>query len=165
MLVFFVVPVRLRAKYVGWLVVGGAVVMWACHFMPDIAHVAHLGGCLVGWIYARQLGFGNPWWIQRRLMERRQREERLNRMSPDQYMTEEIDPILDKDRPGRHPLADPAASAASWSAAAIRFPRRIRTFPSGELDRARRGWSPRPGACPHGAGSSFAGVAGGFSTA
>jgi len=96
MLVFFVVPVRLRAKYVGWLVVGGAVVMWACHFMPDIAHVAHLGGCLVGWIYARQLGFGNPWWIQRRLMERRQREERLNRMSPDQYMTEEIDPILDK---------------------------------------------------------------------
>ena len=64
--------------------------------VPDIGHVAHLGGCLVGWIYARQLGFGNPWWIQRRIMERRQREERLERMSPDQYMVEEIDPILDK---------------------------------------------------------------------
>jgi hypothetical protein len=30
------------------------------------------------------------------MLERRQREERLDRMSPDQYMTEEIDPTLDK---------------------------------------------------------------------
>lgn len=96
LLLFFVVPVRLRAKYVGWLVVGGAVAMAAFHIMPGIGHMAHLGGCMVGWIYARQLGFGSPWWIQRRLMERRQREERLIRMSPDQYMTEEIDPVLDK---------------------------------------------------------------------
>jgi membrane associated rhomboid family serine protease len=96
LLVFFVIPVRLRAKYVGWLVAGGAAAMAIFRWMPDIAHVAHLGGCLVGWVYARQLGFGNPWWIQRRMMERRQREERLDRMSPDQYMTEEIDPILDK---------------------------------------------------------------------
>jgi len=96
LLLFFVIPIRLRAKYMGWLVIGGAAAMEFFHVMPDIAHVAHLGGCLVGWIYARQLGFGNPWWIQRRLMERRQREERLNRMSPDQYMVEEIDPILDK---------------------------------------------------------------------
>jgi len=96
LLLFFVVPVRIRAKYVGWLVVGGAGAMAAFHWMPSVAHVAHLGGCLVGWIYARQLGFGNPWWIQRRMVERRQREERLARMSPDQYMTEEIDPVLDK---------------------------------------------------------------------
>jgi hypothetical protein len=61
-----------------------------------VAHMAHVGGCMVGWMYARQLGFGNPWWFQRRMMERRQREQRLDRMSPDQYMTEEIDPILDK---------------------------------------------------------------------
>jgi membrane associated rhomboid family serine protease len=96
LLLFFVIPVRLRAKYVGWLVAGGAAVMAAFHWMPEIGHLAHLGGCFVGWIYARQLGFGNPWWIQRRIMERRQRQERLERMSPDQYMTEEIDPILDK---------------------------------------------------------------------
>jgi len=96
LLLFFVVPIRLRARYVGWLVVGGAIAMASFHFMPDVAHVAHLGGCLVGWIYARQLGFGNPWWIQRRIIERRQREARLSRMDPDQYMVEEIDPILDK---------------------------------------------------------------------
>ncbi len=96
LLVFFVIPIRLRAKYVGWMVAGGAAAMRIFHWMPDIGHMAHLGGCLVGWVYARQLGFGNPWWIQRRMMERRQREERLDRMSPDQYMTEEIDPVLDK---------------------------------------------------------------------
>jgi membrane associated rhomboid family serine protease len=96
LLLCFVVPVRLRAKYVGWMVVLGAAAMPLFHLMPNVAHVAHLGGCFIGWIYARQLGFGNPWWIQRRMMERRQREERLARMDPDQYMTEEIDPILDK---------------------------------------------------------------------
>jgi hypothetical protein len=77
-------------------VVGAAAGMAAFHLMPDVAHVAHLGGCLVGWIYVRQLGFGNPWWIQRRMVERREREARLARMGPEQYMTEEIDPILDK---------------------------------------------------------------------
>jgi membrane associated rhomboid family serine protease len=96
LLVFFVIPVRLRAKYVGWLVIGGSMAMVAFRWMPEIAHVAHLGGAMVGWVYARRLGFGSPWWFQRRRMERRQREERLDRMSPDQYMIEEIDPILDK---------------------------------------------------------------------
>ena len=96
MLFFFVIPVRLRAKYVGWMVAGTAVVLPLLRVMPDIAHIAHLGGCVVGWIYARQLGFGNPLWVQRRLVERRQREARLARMDPDQYMVEEIDPILDK---------------------------------------------------------------------
>jgi len=96
LLLFFVVPIRLRAKYVGWLVAGGAVAMAAFRVLPEVAHVAHLGGCVVGWLYARQLGFGNPWWIQRRMIERRHREERLARMEPEQYMIEEIDPILDK---------------------------------------------------------------------
>jgi membrane associated rhomboid family serine protease len=91
-----VVPFRLRAKYFGWLAVVASLAMVAFHLLPQMAHVAHLGGCLVGWIYARQLGFGNPWWFQRRRAERRQREERLQRMDPDQYMEEEIDPILDK---------------------------------------------------------------------
>ena len=90
------IPVQFRAKYFGWLVAGGSVAMAAMQWAPSVAHMAHLGGCMVGWMYARQLGFGNPWWFQRRIMERRQRELRLERMSPDQYMTEEIDPILDK---------------------------------------------------------------------
>ena len=96
LLVFFVIPVRLKAKYVGWGVVAISSAMAVFHWMPDVAHVAHLGGAMVGWVYARRLGFGVPWWFQRRRMEQRQREERLERMSPDQYMTEEIDPILDK---------------------------------------------------------------------
>jgi membrane associated rhomboid family serine protease len=95
-LLFFVVPIRLRAKYIGWLVVGASGLMLRMHWAPDMAHVAHLGGCVVGWFYARQLGFGNPWWFQRRLAEKRQREARLDRMGADQYMVEEIDPVLDK---------------------------------------------------------------------
>ena len=96
LLLFFVVPLRLRAKYVGWLLAGSSVAMAVFRFMPEVAHMAHLGGCAIGWIYARRLGFGSPWWIQRRLAARRRREERLARMDPDQYMAEEIDPVLDK---------------------------------------------------------------------
>ncbi len=96
LLLFFIIPIRLRAKYVAWLVVLSSIGMAAFHVMTNVAHAAHLGGCLVGWMYARQLGFGRPWWFQRRMAEKRQREERLARMAPDQYMTEEIDPILDK---------------------------------------------------------------------
>jgi membrane associated rhomboid family serine protease len=96
MLLFFVIPIRLRAKYIGWIVAGSAIGFAAFKLMPDVAHMAHFGGCAVGWMYARQLGFGNPWWFQRRMLEKRQREDRLIRMDPDQYMVEEIDPILDK---------------------------------------------------------------------
>jgi membrane associated rhomboid family serine protease len=96
LLIFFVIPLRLRAKFVGWLVAGGSIAMAAFHYAPNVAHIAHFGGCVVGWIYARQLGFGSPWWIQRKLAERRRREERLARMDADTYMAEEIDPILDK---------------------------------------------------------------------
>lgn len=94
--IFLVVPVKVRAKYLAWMVVGGALAAEAAHWSPGMGCAADLGGCLVGWAYARQLGFGNPWWLQRKIMERRQREERLERMSPAQYMVEEIDPILDK---------------------------------------------------------------------
>jgi hypothetical protein len=60
------------------------------------AHYAHLAGCLFGWVYVKQLGYGNPLRIQRYFFEKRQREERRRHMTSDQFINEEIDPILEK---------------------------------------------------------------------
>lgn len=59
-LVFFVVPVRLRPRYLVWALLGIAILgslageILARRFPGyDIAHTAHLGAMLVGWIYFR----------------------------------------------------------------------------------------------------------------
>jgi hypothetical protein len=44
----------------------------------------------------KQLGYGNPLPIQRYIFERRQRMARLDRMTADQFVKTEIDPILEK---------------------------------------------------------------------
>jgi membrane associated rhomboid family serine protease len=95
-LLFFIVPLRLRAKYFALSIVAASVLCLAFGLFPGVGHFAHLGGCLVGWLYAHQLGYGKPWWIQRYVFEKRARAERLKRMPPGQFIDEEIDPILEK---------------------------------------------------------------------
>jgi membrane associated rhomboid family serine protease len=93
-LIFFVIPLRLRAKYLALLVVVSSVAFALTSSMQDIGHVAHLGGCLVGWLYAKRLGYGNP--IGGYFSEKRDHAVRVMNMSPEEFISEEIDPILDK---------------------------------------------------------------------
>jgi membrane associated rhomboid family serine protease len=104
---FFVVPIRLKAKYFAALLVGfSAVMVFLLPTFGNTSNLAHLGGCLLGWLYIKQLGYGNPLRIQRYVFARRQRAERYARMSPAQFISEEIDPILDKiSRDGIHSLS------------------------------------------------------------
>jgi len=93
---FFVWPVRMRAKTVGiatTLLAGG---LWASKLAPEIGPVGMLAGVGVGWGYVKELGFGNPLAIQRFLYKKRQHEARVARMPTAQYISEEIDPILEK---------------------------------------------------------------------
>ena len=104
---FFILPIRLKAKYFAAGLVGISAAL--AIFWPGLgqtSHLAHLGGCLLGWIYIKQLGYGNPLRIQKYIFARRQRAERYARMSPAQFISEEIDPILDKiSRDGIHSLS------------------------------------------------------------
>ncbi len=106
---FFVLPVRLRAKHLAFALVLTSAVLWATlatHTIAAIGPAAMLAGCAVGWLYVKQLGFGNPLAIQRYIFEKRQRAARMERMSPDQFISCEIDPILDKiSRQGMHSLS------------------------------------------------------------
>jgi membrane associated rhomboid family serine protease len=71
---------------------GGAVVTW----IASLAPISVFGGLLVGWVYVKAIGYGSPLAIQRYYYQRRQREERLARMPAEQFIVEEIDPILEK---------------------------------------------------------------------
>jgi membrane associated rhomboid family serine protease len=94
--------IRLRVpyKYFGWaLVLTLAILCWRGH--TGAAHTsaaASLVGALTGYTYARYLGFGGPWRLERCWRERRNRELRLERMSCDQFMREQVDPVLEKIR-------------------------------------------------------------------
>jgi membrane associated rhomboid family serine protease len=68
-LVFFILPVHFRAKYLGWVLVGFSAMAIVVRFEPWIGHAAHLGGAITGYLFARVQGFGKPLppetWIRR----------------------------------------------------------------------------------------------------
>ncbi|MEP6698809.1 MAG: rhomboid family intramembrane serine protease [Verrucomicrobiota bacterium] len=95
--VIFRVPhFRLKAKHltVAAFSIGLAGVIW--HRSDAVAHSGYLGGCLAGWVYAHLLGFGRPPVIQRTLQQRRVEAERFHAMSAEQFISEAVDPILEK---------------------------------------------------------------------
>ena len=113
---FFLIPLRLRTKMVGVAGIGVALLLCIAdspgfgrafghrgefmesfqNALASIGPVSILVGSIAGWVYVKCLGFGNPLWIQRVLYQRRRREARIERMPAKQFISEEIDPILDK---------------------------------------------------------------------
>lgn len=93
---FFVLPLRLRAKYLALALVGFCAVCWLTFTVPVIGPLGMIVASFYAWVYAQQLGFGNQLSVQRYIFEKRQRAARLERMSPEQFLTTEVDPILEK---------------------------------------------------------------------
>ncbi len=93
---FFIIPVRLRAKYLALAVVAVAIAIWATGSGMTAGPAAILTGSAVGWLVVRRLGFGNTLALERYFYRRRLRAARLQRMGPTQFVAEEIDPILEK---------------------------------------------------------------------
>lgn len=87
-------------KYFGWaLILALAILCWRGH--AGAAHTsaaASLIGAFTGCTYARYLGFGGQWRLERRWRERRNRDLLLERMGCDQFMREQVDPVLEKIR-------------------------------------------------------------------
>ena len=94
--VFLILPLRIKAKHVACSTLVLATLLVCVDRAPTVAHSAWLGGCAAGWLYAHLLGFGQPSFVQRFLRERRQEAQRYERMSLEQLMSEEVDPLLEK---------------------------------------------------------------------
>jgi len=95
---FYVVPFRLKARHLAIALLAFAAA--CCFFWQSETAVFGPAGILVAgvfsWAYVKQLGYGNPLPIQRFIFERRQRAARLERMSSEQFVATEMDPILEK---------------------------------------------------------------------
>ncbi len=93
---FFVIPLRLRAKHLALALLGVSALCWYTYTGLEIGPAGMIAASLFAWAYVKQLGYGNPLPIQRYIFEKRQRAARLERMSADQFLATEMDPILEK---------------------------------------------------------------------
>ncbi len=95
-LLLFMVPVRLKMRRLAQIVIVGAVALLLFSRSGAVGHSAFVGGAVAGWAYAHLLGFGRSSLLQRVFRQRRLEEARLSSMSADQFVAEEIDPLLEK---------------------------------------------------------------------
>lgn len=95
-MIFFLLPIRLKAKHLGYGAMTLATLGIIFDRTPTVAHSSFLGGCLAGWFYAHLLGYGRPSILQRMLRQRRVEADRIHAMTPEQFIAEQIDPLLDK---------------------------------------------------------------------
>lgn len=93
---FRLMPVRFRAKWLIVPVIAFAAVALAIRTAGGVGPAGILAGCLTGWMWARFFGFGNQFWYQRRRTERKERELRFARMDSGDFIASEVDPILEK---------------------------------------------------------------------
>jgi membrane associated rhomboid family serine protease len=92
----FFLPVRLKAKHLAYGAFAISILLIIFDRSPTVAHSSFLGGCIAGWFYAHLLGFGRPSILQRALSHRRAEAERYETMSPEEFIAQEIDPLLEK---------------------------------------------------------------------
>jgi len=93
---FFIPAAKLKAKYLGCALFTLGLLLVIFDRQGVVSHSAFLGGAAVGWLYAHLLGFGRPSFVQRVLRRRRIEGERRRQMSLDEFIAEEIDPVLEK---------------------------------------------------------------------
>jgi membrane associated rhomboid family serine protease len=93
---FFLVPLRLKAKHLAYGAFVLALILVCIDRGGTVVHSAYLGGCAAGWLYAHLLGFGRPSILQRIISQRRAVTERYQQMDAEQFIIEEIDPLLEK---------------------------------------------------------------------
>jgi membrane associated rhomboid family serine protease len=94
--IFFILPVKLKAKHFAYALWAIGVLLLVVDRNGVVSHSSYLGGCAAGWLYAHLLGFGRPSFLQRVLRQRRLQSERRRQMSLQEFIAEEIDPLLDK---------------------------------------------------------------------
>jgi membrane associated rhomboid family serine protease len=104
MLIFFIIPVRMKAKTL--LIFSAVLAVMGITFheyvMPGVAHAAHLGGMAMGWFYVKKI-LKNPalagaaeekLFVPPKLAKKKAvvQEEK----SADEFLESEVDPVLDK---------------------------------------------------------------------
>ncbi len=95
-LLLFMVPVRMKMRHLAQITIAAAAALLIFDRSGSIGHSAFLGGAAAGWLYAHVLGFGRTSFLQRALRQRRAEAQRLRMLSAEQFVEQEIDPVLEK---------------------------------------------------------------------
>jgi hypothetical protein len=93
---FWLVPVRFHTRHGVWLLLVAAGWCIYARAFREIGPAGIVTGALIGWLWARLLGFGRLLWFQRAAHDRDAIERRRDRMSPEEFISAEVDPILEK---------------------------------------------------------------------
>jgi membrane associated rhomboid family serine protease len=93
---FFLIPMRVAARWLGLAALFAGLGLWVSGIGGTLAPAGIVIGCMAGWLYVRRLGFGQPVWFQRWWFDRKRRALRIERMGAEQFLAEEVDPILEK---------------------------------------------------------------------
>src|SRR5438128_6831741 len=88
--------VHIKAKHFAYVLAFVSLVMLMIDRHDAVMHSALLGGLGAGWLYTNLLGFGHASWLQRLLRRRREAAKRIQRMTPAEFIEQEIDPLLEK---------------------------------------------------------------------
>ncbi len=88
--------IRFTAKHFAFVVTFLSLVMLMVDRHGALIHSAIPGGLAAGWLYVHLLGFGLPSWLERKIWQRRQAAERIDRMTRSEFIQQEIDPLLEK---------------------------------------------------------------------
>lgn len=87
---------RLKAKHAALAIFTLSLVMLIVDRQGAVVHSAIPGGLAAGWLYANLLGFGHASWLQRFVRRRRETAQRVQRMTREEFIEQEIDPVLEK---------------------------------------------------------------------
>jgi len=93
---FWRLSFHLKAKHVAGALLFLSLVMLLIDRQGAVVHSAIPGGLAAGWLYANLLGFGHASWLGRLLRRRREAVERVQRMTPAEFIEQEINPLLEK---------------------------------------------------------------------
>ncbi len=91
-----VLPLHVKARQFAYALAFVSLVMLMIDRDGAVAHSAIPGGLAAGWLYANLLGFGHASWLRRLFLRRREAAARIQRMSPAEFIEQEIDPLLEK---------------------------------------------------------------------
>jgi membrane associated rhomboid family serine protease len=95
-LLLFMVPVRLKMRRLAQIALLVAIALLVLDRSGTVGHSAFLGGAIAGWFYAHLLGFGRTSFLQRVVRQRRTEAQRLRSLTAEQFLAQEIDPVLEK---------------------------------------------------------------------
>jgi membrane associated rhomboid family serine protease len=93
---FFGLQSWIKAKHLAGVVMILGLALLVIDRHGILIHSTLVGGCAAGWLYAHLLGFGRASFMQRALHQRQLRTEHLRQMDAQQFIAEEVDPLLEK---------------------------------------------------------------------